>query len=200
MPGMLHSHGTQDIQSQSSGRFVLLQGAAWAVCLAAVALAATLQQAGAEEQEVEEVLVVGKEPDGSWSYHSLGDYCSMFSPGREPPWCGGGDEHVGGPGEQAYAGVQPCSGTEDVGATCQCTGSATPQKVYKQDDGKFYCRPAPPTEPCSAWDHAFSYDPAKWKCVTRPLDNDPTKLAERVKNCGVPTVNNYWNHSLLSVE
>ncbi len=167
-----------------------LRGAVWAVCLGAVALAAALQQAGAEEQEVEEVLVVGKEPDGTWSYHGLGDYCSMFSPGQEPPWCGGDDEHVGGPGEQDYAGVQPCSGTEDVGATCQCTGSATPQKVYNQDAGKFYCRSAPPNGPCPLWGNDFDYDPGVWKCVPKPAGEYMGKIKDCLPPGNIPAA--YW--------
>ena len=36
-----------------------------------------------------------------------------------------------------------------------------------------------------------------WSCVTRPLDADPKKLAERVKNCGAPTVKKYWDHTMI---
>ncbi len=89
--------------------------------------------------------------------------------------------HVGGPGEQDYAEVQTCSGTDNVGATCRC-GAKTPQKVYDQGNGKFYCRTSPPKKPCAGWDQTFDFDPNVWACATKELDDDPKKLAERVKN------------------
>ncbi len=137
------------------------QGAGWAwfALLSAVAL---VLQAGAQ-QKVEELVVTGTKPDGTWTLHGMDIYCSQFAWGQEPPWCGGDDVHVGGPGEQDYAGVQDCSVTEDVDATCRCTGSM-PQKVYNQNNGKFYCRSALPTAPCPQGQD-FDYDPDVWGCV-----------------------------------
>ena len=56
---------------------------------------------------------------------------------------------------------------------------------------------APPDEGCPNWDQTFDFDLRVWSCATRPLDADPKKLAERVKNCGAPTVKKYWDHSMI---
>ena len=55
----------------------------------------------------------------------------------------------------------------------------------------------PPDEGCPKWDQTFDFNPRVWACVTRPLDKDPRKFAERVKNCGAPTVKKYWNHPMI---
>ena len=143
------------------------------------------------QQEEPPIYVVEKRSTGIWAHIEMDTYCSQFNPGQEPPWCGG-NPVVGGPGDQNYAGRPDCQGTDGVTVDCRCLGS-TPLKVYDAESGTFHCRSKPPTEPCPKWDHAFSYDPGKWKCETRPFDADATDAAKRVKNCIGGVVGRNWN-------
>ena len=90
-------------------------------------------------------------------------------------------------------GAAPCGSTVDAGCAC----GAGKVKVFDEDNDTFHCKPAPPDEGCPNWDQTFDFDLRVWSCATRPLDADPKKLAERVKNCGAPTVKKYWDHSMI---
>lgn len=95
--------------------------------------------------------------------------------------------------------MQDCpEGDGVVSATCRCTGE-TPPEGLQPKQRQVLLRTKPPTAPCPQWDNAFSYDPAQWKCETRPFDNDPKALAERVGNCDASSVRRYLDHDLLFI-
>jgi len=169
-----------------------LQGA---VCIASTALLVALQ-AGAQ-QRVEEMTVVGARGAGQmyealYRQISIDDYCHSIN--HSQPWC---PQYQGREGDREMPNYgsndQECNGTDEVTPHCRC-GSDAPHKVYDVSAGKFYCRTNPPTGPCSTWDHAFSYDPKKWKCETRQFDDDAEDAAKRLKNCmGSGVVAKHWH-------
>ena len=87
------------------------------------------------------------------------------------------------------ANAPPCG--EEVDAACRCATAKV--KVYDENANNFDCYDRPPDEGCP-WDQTFDFDLKVWACVTTPLDKNPKKMAERVKNCGAPTVKKYWDH------
>ena len=151
---------------------------------------------GRDEDEVETIIVIGNRyrcPNGTLVRHVVNcpSFVSFSIDYNLAPY-----DPATHMIRQAQGTAHTCGSTVD--ANCECgTGKV---KVYDEDADAFHCYAEPPAAGCPQWDQTFDFDLGVWACVTRPLDADPEKMAERVKNCGAPTVNSYWHHSPLSVE